>query len=193
MNETPTVFFSFLYIMMQICHMHHISSHYNSHMWYLVMWYSIYDAATGIQWWKIHHPEPCRLDFRCSLTLPFQNISQSRPVTGSFLKSERVHSLVQDCDLVLDAVLFALQRLLGDALYGHQLLGPLLLGEDHLGERAPETQTHTGHKVSPFIPSITGCECFIICVWDTVKSKKKPPALMLNWRNVSDNLAVTCS
>ena len=50
-------------------------------------------------------------------------------------------SLMQDGDLVLDAVLLALQGFLRDALDGHQLLGPLLLGQDHLGESSPETQT----------------------------------------------------
>lgn len=35
--------------------------------------------------------------------------------------------LVQDGDLVFDAVLFAFQRLLGDAFDGHQLLSSLLL------------------------------------------------------------------
>ena len=48
---------------------------------------------------------------------------------------------MQDGNLVLDAVFLALQGFLRDALDGHQLLGPLLLGQDHLGESSPETQT----------------------------------------------------
>lgn len=56
---------------------------------------------------------------------------------------------MQDCDLILDAILLALQRLLGDTLDGHQPLGPLLLGQDHLREGSPVTQTHTGQSVRP--------------------------------------------
>jgi len=50
---------------------------------------------------------------------------------------------MQHGDLVVDAVLLAFQGFLGDALDGHQPLGPLLLGQDHLGEGSPETHTHT--------------------------------------------------
>lgn len=45
--------------------------------------------------------------------------------------------LVQDGDLVLDAGLLPLQRLLGDALDGHELPRRLLLCQDHLGEGSP--------------------------------------------------------
>lgn len=52
-----------------------------------------------------------------------------------------LHLLVQDCYLILNAVFFAFQRLLGDALDSHQSVRPLLLGQDHLWESSSETQT----------------------------------------------------
>lgn len=47
---------------------------------------------------------------------------------------------MQNGDLVLDVVLLALQGLLGDALDGHQPLGPLLLGQDYLREGPPRVE-----------------------------------------------------
>ena len=45
----------------------------------------------------------------------------------TYLRTDLADVLVQDGNLVLDAVLLALQGFLGDALDGHQLLRPLLL------------------------------------------------------------------
>lgn len=61
------------------------------------------------------------------------------------LGSARPHVdlLVQHCDLILDAVLFALQSLLGDAFDGHQPLSPLLLSQVDLREGPTATQKHT--------------------------------------------------
>lgn len=53
-----------------------------------------------------------------------------------------VHSLPQHGDLVLDAALFPLQGLFGDALDGEHAGSQLLLGQDHLGERSPVNE-HT--------------------------------------------------
>lgn len=52
-----------------------------------------------------------------------------------------LYLLVKDSYLILNAVFFAFQRLLGDALDSHQSVRPLLLSQDHLWESSPETQT----------------------------------------------------
>lgn len=62
--------------------------------------------------------------------------------------------LVQHCDLILDAVLLALQSLLRDALDGHQPLGPLLLSQVHLRESPPATQSNT------LRPDVQSSGCF---------------------------------
>lgn len=69
----------------------------------------------------------------------------SRLVHQRSLGSARPHVdlLVQHCDLILDAVLFALQSLLGDAFDGHQPLSPLLLSQVDLREGPTATQKHT--------------------------------------------------
>lgn len=54
-----------------------------------------------------------------------------------------LHSLPQHGDLVLDAALLSLQRLLRDALHRKHPATQLLLGQNHFRERPPENAQRT--------------------------------------------------
>lgn len=155
-----------------IWHRSHDNSIYHTwvaiiYIWYPVMWYNFHDAVTEIQWWKIYIPEPPVLGFRrrqsqhvrqnslLSHHLPWHHLSSVAKLRGMIIS--KLNSLVQDRDLILDAVLLALQCLLGDALDGHQPLSPLLLGQDHLREGSPVTKTHTRGSRSDPSAAIFGC------------------------------------
>lgn len=85
--------------------------------------------------------------------MPSAAVNSTRPPPVGEAGGSRGRDLPPEhSDLVLDAGLLPLQRLLGDALDGHHLACGLLPSHDHLreGAAARETQRHTAAVVLVF-------------------------------------------